>query len=98
MGAPLVPRPPTGSCAPGPRRNGCQRDARTPGHRTQDLPVIWDADFLNGPRTAAGIDSYVLCEINDCAVWPFPPTAPSTIARAAFARVRSWKPAPGSDR
>jgi hypothetical protein len=31
-----------------------------------DLPVIWDADFLHGPRTASGEDSYVLCEINIC--------------------------------
>ncbi|HEX3416113.1 MAG TPA: hypothetical protein VHT21_06865, partial [Stellaceae bacterium] len=28
------------------------------------LPIIWDADFLYGPRTASGEDSYVLCEIN----------------------------------
>jgi hypothetical protein len=28
------------------------------------LPIIWDADFLYGPRTASGEDTYVLCEIN----------------------------------
>lgn len=26
------------------------------------LPIIWDADFLYGPRTASGEDTYVLCE------------------------------------
>jgi hypothetical protein len=27
------------------------------------LPVIWDADFLYGPKDADGADTYVLCEI-----------------------------------
>ncbi len=47
------------------------------------LPVIWDADFLYGPMTAAGDDTYVLCEINVSAVWPFPPMAAPTVAAAA---------------
>ncbi|MGA7988477.1 MAG: Cj0069 family protein [Candidatus Dormiibacterota bacterium] len=51
-----------------------------------DLPVIWDADFLYGPRTPAGLDTYVLCEINVSAVWPFPPMAAGVIASAAVAR------------
>ena len=51
----------------------------------ETLPVIWDADFLFGPKTAAGEDTYVLCEINASAVWPFPPTAALTIAEAALA-------------
>jgi hypothetical protein len=50
----------------------------------QSLPLIWDADFLFGPRTATGEDTYVLCEINTSAVWPFPPSAARTVARAAF--------------
>ena len=33
------------------------------------LPIIWDADFLYGPRTASGEDSYVLCEINVSSVF-----------------------------
>ena len=36
------------------------------------LPVIWDADFLYGPKDGSGEDTYVLCEINVSAVWPFP--------------------------
>ena len=35
------------------------------------LPVIWDADFLYGPKIESGVDSYVLCEINVSAVFPF---------------------------
>lgn len=52
------------------------------------LPVIWDADFLYGPRTPSGHDTYVLCEINISAVWPFPSMAASTVASAALARVQ----------
>jgi hypothetical protein len=52
------------------------------------LPVIWDADFLYGPRTASGNDTYVLCEINVSSVFPFPDDAPSEIARLALARLR----------
>jgi hypothetical protein len=53
------------------------------------LPVIWDADFLFGPPTATDADSYVLCEINVSAVWPYPEQAATTIAKAAFARMRT---------
>jgi hypothetical protein len=54
----------------------------------QSLPVVWDADFLYGPKTSPGEDTYVLCEINVSAVWPFPPMAAGAIAAAAFARAR----------
>ena len=36
------------------------------------LPIIWDADFLYGPRTATGEDSYVLCEINVSSCFAIP--------------------------
>jgi hypothetical protein len=50
------------------------------------LPIIWDADFLYGPRDVRGQDTYVLCEINVSSVFPFPEQAPSEIARLAKAR------------
>jgi hypothetical protein len=50
----------------------------------RSLPLIWDADFLFGPRTTTGDDTYVLCEINTSAVWPFPPGAARTVASTAF--------------
>jgi hypothetical protein len=53
------------------------------------LPIIWDADFLYGPRTASGEDSYVLCEINVSCVFPIPDNAPADIARHSFARLSS---------
>jgi hypothetical protein len=50
------------------------------------LPIIWDADFLYGPRDRSGEDTYVLCEINVSSVFPFPEAAPREIARLARAR------------
>jgi hypothetical protein len=53
------------------------------------LPIIWDADFLYGPRTEAGADTYVLCEINVSSVFAIPDQAPATIAQLVLARSRS---------
>jgi hypothetical protein len=58
------------------------------GIDTASLPIIWDADFLYGPRTASGEDSYVLCEINVSSVFAIPDQAPATIARLALSRLR----------
>lgn len=55
----------------------------------ESLPIIWDADFLYGQRTASGEDTYVLCEINVSSVFPFPDQAPAEIARIALARLLS---------
>jgi hypothetical protein len=52
-----------------------------------DLPVIWDADFLLGPKTAAGEDSYVLCEINASSVFPFPDEAPDVLVETTLKRL-----------
>jgi hypothetical protein len=57
----------------------------------ESLPIIWDADFLYGPRTACGEDTYVLCEINVSSVFPFPEQAPPEIARRTLARLLSSK-------
>jgi hypothetical protein len=57
------------------------------GIDTAKLPVIWDADFLYGPKNDAGDDTYVLCEVNVSAVWPYPPQATRTLAVAATARL-----------
>jgi hypothetical protein len=58
---------------------------------THRLPVLWDCDFLLGPKIAterpSGEDTYVLCEINVSSVSPFPDTAVTPLAQAAFARV-----------
>jgi len=56
---------------------------------TDELPALWDADFLYGPKTADGADSYVLCEINVSAVAPFPDSAAPRVARIAANAVRA---------
>jgi len=53
------------------------------------LPIIWDADFLLGPRNAVGEDTYVLCEINVSSVFAIPDQAPAEIARLVAVRLRS---------
>jgi Domain of unknown function (DUF6815) len=53
-----------------------------------DLPAIWDADFLYGPKRVSGDDTYVLCEINVSAVFPFPDSALEPLADAVIATLR----------
>ena len=54
-----------------------------------DLPVIWDADFMYGPKDAAGEDTYVLCEINISSVYPFPDEALKPLAEETLRRLRA---------
>lgn len=58
---------------------------------TESLPAIWDADFLYSPKTASGEDTYVLCEVNVQAVYPFPEDALEPLARTAMARMVAAK-------
>jgi len=53
----------------------------------QSLPIIWDADFLYGPPTAAGEDTYVLCEINVSSVFPVPDQALDEMAKLVETRL-----------
>jgi hypothetical protein len=58
------------------------------GLGTHELPVIWDADFLYGPKDNNGPDSYVLCEINISAVWPYPTQASRRMANATISAIQ----------
>jgi len=60
---------------------------RTLSIAPDDLPVIWDADVLLGPKTPGGEDSYVLCEINASSVFPIPDEAPDALAGVALDRL-----------
>jgi hypothetical protein len=64
------------------------RMMQTLGIGAVSLPIIWDADILYGPRTAAGEDTYVLCEINVSSVFAIPEEAPAAIASLVLERVR----------
>jgi hypothetical protein len=54
-----------------------------------ELPLLWDCDFLHGDRTEAGAERYVLCEINVSSVAPFPDSVIEPLASAAIARIES---------
>jgi len=56
------------------------------------LPVIWDADFLYGPRDADGADTYVLCEINASSCFAIPDEAPAGIALTVKDRILQTLP------
>jgi hypothetical protein len=64
----------------------------TLGIDAASLPIIWDADFLYGPRTTSGEDSYVLCEINVSSVFAIPDQAPAAIARLTLERLEADSP------
>lgn len=53
-----------------------------------DLPMIWDADFMLGPILPDGTDSYVLGEINVSSVHPYPDEAPAEIAARVADRLQ----------
>ncbi len=60
---------------------------------THRLPIIWDADFLYGPADSSGNDTYVLCEINISAVWPYPTQASRTVAEATITAIQDFRKA-----
>jgi hypothetical protein len=53
----------------------------------ESLPVIWDIDFLYGPKSHGGDESYVLCEINASSTFAFPEHAMPGVARATLERI-----------
>jgi hypothetical protein len=57
------------------------------GLEADDLPAIWDADFLLGPKDAGGEDTYVLCEINANSVFPVPNEARDALAASTLRRL-----------
>jgi hypothetical protein len=59
------------------------------GLDTRALPVISDADFLYGPKTAMGDDTHVLCEINVSSTFAFPEFAMPTVARTAIEQIQA---------
>ena len=73
---------------------------RTLGIRREDLPLLWDCDFLLGERASEGDERYVLCEINVSSVAPFPDSAIEPLVDAAVSRIeaeqRGRRPAPQS--
>lgn len=48
----------------------------------EQLPILWDADFLLGERQDVAEERYVLCEINVSSVAPYPESATPAIVEA----------------
>lgn len=53
------------------------------------LPILWDCDFLLGPKDADGNDCYVLCEINVSSVAPYPDSATPMIVEATYVQLQA---------
>ena len=53
----------------------------------EQLPLLWDCDFMLGEVTADGAQRFVLCEINVSSVSPFPPSSIGPLVAAVRRRV-----------
>jgi hypothetical protein len=51
------------------------------------LPLLWDCDFMLGAPDAEGEERYVLCEINVSSVSPFPPSSIEPLVEAIKGRL-----------
>ncbi len=67
--------------------------ARIGGVETNDLPAIWDMDFLLGPKSDAGEDTYVLCEVNVSGVFPIPDESIPALVRWTRSQVAARRTA-----
>ena len=54
-----------------------------------ELPLLWDCDFLHGVSADAGDERWVLCEINASSVAPYPDSAIEPLVVATVARLAS---------
>jgi hypothetical protein len=54
----------------------------------EQLPLLWDCDFMLGDMSADGAQRYVLCEINVSSVSPFPPSSISPLVDAVLRHIR----------
>ena len=62
---------------------------RTLGIRPEELPLLWDCDFLHGEPASDGDERYVLCEINVSSVAPFPDSAIEPLVLATVRRIEA---------
>jgi hypothetical protein len=57
------------------------------GLSREELPLLWDCDFMFGEPTAEDPHRFVLCEVNVSSVWPFPPASIPPLVAAVKARL-----------
>jgi hypothetical protein len=53
----------------------------------EQLPLLWDCDFMLGEPAAGGAQRFVLCEINVSSVSPFPPSSIAPLVEAVRRRI-----------
>ena len=57
------------------------------GLAREQLPLLWDCDFMYGEPAADQQERFVLCEVNVSSVSPFPPSCIAPLVEALKARV-----------
>ena len=57
-----------------------------------ELPLLWDCDFLRGTTPPATAERFVLCEINVSSVAPFPDSAIEPLVAATVACLEARAP------
>jgi hypothetical protein len=61
------------------------------GLARDQLPILWDCDFMLGEPTTEQPERYVLCEINVSSVSPFPPSAIEPLVAAVKTRLENCR-------
>jgi hypothetical protein len=65
----------------------CQRV----GLAREQLPLLWDCDFMLGEAVPGAPQRFVLCEVNVSSVSPFPPSCITALVEAAIRRAGESK-------
>lgn len=60
------------------------------GLAVEQLPLLWDCDFMLGEPSAADPERPVLCEINVSSVSPFPPSCLAPLVHAVSRRLQAF--------
>jgi Domain of unknown function (DUF6815) len=61
------------------------------GLSREQLPLLWDCDFMFGEPTAGNPHRFVLCEVNVSSVLPFPPSSIPPLVAAVKARLAAGR-------
>jgi hypothetical protein len=59
------------------------------GLAQEQLPLLWDCDFMFGEPMPRDAQRFVLCEVNVSSVSPFPPQSIAPLVEAIRARLRN---------
>ena len=59
------------------------------GLAREQLPLLWDCDFMLGDTAPGEAQGYVLCEVNVSSVSPFPPSSIAPMVEAVKAKLRA---------